>query len=423
MTTYSWIGAVNGSWTTASDWTPNGGPQHVTTFPYDSNDDAVFATGSRAHYTVTTGGQSASLRVSGDHVTFDHFNNNDAGYGGGLLVNAGADLTVSSTSSLDYFAHDGYGGGVIDVDHARMTDYGSLSGYGGTIGAGGILTLSGASASLVTLVGMDIAAGGMMTISGGASYQVYTAPPPNVLAGVLKVTGQGSSASLVSVDGTGTVEAYNHATIDVYTTTTGSLDFILGNYGSLEFGGAVAPGARIDFAGQHGAMTLNSDPGHPALGYAMGGVISGFAQTDALLLDGTPVTQVLYTAGAGGVGSLKLFDGNTAVGTLAIAGNYAGHRFAVTQVSATESRITEKPITPLAQLSEALTAAIAELKAHPAHLASILAGLTGTLPPALDGGAWQASASSEHPLAMGAYSVTHPSSGDALPTPLPLSHA
>lgn len=418
MAIYSWIGAVNGSWTTASDWSPKGGPQSASTFPYNSNDDAVFATGSSAHYTVTTGGQSASLRVSGDHVTFDHFKNNDGGYGGGLLVNAGANLTVTSSSSLDYFAHDGIGGGDIDVNHAHMTDYGSLSGYGGTIGQAGVLTLYGTSASLVTLAGMDVAAGGVMTISGGASYQVYTAPVSNVLAGVLKVTGQGSSASLISADGTGKVEIYDHAKIDVYTITTGHLSFILGNYGTLEFDGSVAAGARVDFIGQHGAMTLKSDPGHPARGYAMGGVISGFAQTDSLLLHGTPVTQVLYTTGAGGLHSLELFNGTAAVGTLAIAGNYAGHRFAVTQVSATESRITEQPVTPLAHLTESLTAIVAGLNTdYPLH-AGMLAGLAGTLPLALGCAAWQAVASLERPLQMAAYSVIHSISSDVLPTPL-----
>ncbi len=420
MTTYSWSKPVNGSWTTASNWTPNGGPQAGTTPPYISGDAAVFATGSRAHYTVTTGGESASLRVSGDHVTFDHFNNYNNGPGGNLTVNAGADLTVTSTSSLFYNAVGSGPGGTMGVDHARITDYGALTGAFANIGAGGVLTLSGAAAVLSTGVGMGIAVGGMMTISGGAS--CHAGSDVENIAGVLKITGLGSSAGLGSAGGTGKVEIYNHATIESGA-TTGSLSFILGNYAGLHFDGSVAAGAKINFVGQHGAMTLNSDPGQPAQGYAMGGVISGFSQTDALLLDGTPVTQVLYTAGAGGAGSLKLFNGNTAVGTLAIAGNYAGHQFAVMQVSATESRITEKPITPLAQLSEALTAAIAELKADPAHLGSILAGLTGPLPPALDGGAWQAGASSEHPLAMAAYSVIHPSGGDALPLSLSLSHA
>ncbi len=420
MTTYSWSKPVNGSWTTASNWTPNGGPQASTSFPYISSDNAVFATGSKTHYTVTTGGESASLRVSGDHVTFDHFGNGNNGPGGGLGVNAGADLTVTSTSTLNYHASGSGPGGSMGVDHARMTDYGTLLGAFASIGAGGVLALSGAAAVLSADVGMGIAAGGMVTVSDGA--RCGAGDVVNI-DGVLKVTGQSSSVYLGNANGTGKVDIYNHATIDINNTTTGSLGFILGNYAGLEFDGSVAAGARIDFAGQHGAMTLKSDPGHPALGYAMGGVISGFAQTDALLLDGTPVTQVLYTAGAGGVGSLKLFDGNTAVGTMAIAGNYAGHRFAVTQVSATESRITEKPITPLAQLSEALTAAIAELKADPTHLGSILAGLTGPLPPALDGSTWQAGASSEHPLAMAAYSVIHPSGGDALPTPLPVLHA
>lgn len=369
MTIYYWKSPVNGSWITASNWTPTGGPQIL---PYgDSVDGAVFATGSHKPYTVTTGGESGSVLVKGDHVTFDHFGNSDFGRGGLSLTN-GANVTLTATSSVQYYHNSS--GGSIDVNASTLIDYGGAYAASSTVSGNALLDVSGSLANMFVF-GFNVMAKGLLEVSHGGTFS-QGGPPSNssTINGTFEVTGSGSTAGLIDPSGTGKIEISNHGAMSVgiidYTyfgvpVNNGNLQFTLGNYANLEFSEYSQNRAArsVDFTGQHATMTLTVNPGSSIpQPYEAQGLIKDFSQTDAIVLKGTPVTKVVYVAGSrGGAGSLHLFDGTAAVGTLAIAGNYSGRTFSVTAVSATESRITEKATPHEPDLCKEIAKALASL--------------------------------------------------------------
>jgi len=99
--------------------------------------------------------------------------------------------------------------------------------------------------------------------------------------------------------------------------------------GTLEVG-SVAAGQTITMIGND---TLVLDA--PA---AFAGVIAGFAATDKIVLNSTTaVTGATYAAGGSGVGTLKLSNGATTLGTLALAGDFTGQTFSVAAGAAPNS--------------------------------------------------------------------------------------
>jgi hypothetical protein len=103
-TTYDWRRAVSGSWNTADNWIPRGGPQVAENEAgLTSFDPAVFATGSTAPYTVSGYGIAQSMTVAHDHVTFNNFRFENPGGDERIFftVNSGAVVTVAPGSDID----------------------------------------------------------------------------------------------------------------------------------------------------------------------------------------------------------------------------------------------------------------------------------------------------------------------------------
>ena len=360
MATFHWKSAVSGSWTNAANWTPSGGPQAQPSVTGSfSTDAAIFDTGSSHSYTVTTGGLSLSMLVSGDHVYLSNFYNGEGGYGGGILVNNDALVVLGKTSTLDYAQHDGYGGGPIEVGDAELLSYGVMGAGSVLIDDFGALVESGVASSLSSTGGVHVARGGFMGVFASAQYFGGNA---NTIDGRLTVSGKGSAASLVMASGSGLVQVFDHASMSVFAPLSGTLQFSVGTGAALSFTGSAGATNLVTFVGEGGTLTVNGGPA---------GTIAGFDPTDALVV-GATVTKAVWTA----AGGLKLFDGVTPVETLAVRGNYAGDVFSVAADGLYASRITLRvPPTLLPAPVTAISAALgnATLRAGVANLQTLAA--------------------------------------------------
>ena len=341
MGTYDWKAAVNGSWTTAANWTPPGGPvATVVDVAPISNDAAEFRTGSKAAYRVTTGGLSDPTTVSGDHVNFVGFANGDDGYGGGMFVDHGAVVTLDKASYLDYEAHDGIGGGSIGVTDASLTDYGVMTSGDIGVGGHGVLNLVGPAATLSATDGGDIDAGGTMRVLAGAKFETMTLTV--TINGRLLVSGTGSSVSLSPGVGSGSMQVTDHARANIHGPVGGTLRFSVSHGASLAFYSALGAGNVVTFGCGGSTLTLAADSA---------GEIVGFGKADALVVQGT-VTRADWTAGSGGNGTLKLLDGGNVVETLAMRADYSRATFATTAEGSSKSRITLRA-PPVAEMAAA----------------------------------------------------------------------
>ena len=114
--------------------------------------------------------------------------------------------------------------------------------------------------------------------------------------------------------------------------------------GTLEVG-TVGAGQTVTM---DGSDTLILD--NPA-GFA--GTVAGFADSDRITVNSAaPVTGASYAAGANGAGTLTLSSGTTVLGTLALAGSFAGKAFKVAAGAAANSydltvgTAPAEPVTP-----------------------------------------------------------------------------
>lgn len=332
MTTYSWKSAVSGSWTNAADWTPTGYPSLTPgPFPPVSLDTAIFATGSSNFYTVTTAGTrqySDELRVIGDRVIFSNFVNGDDGYGGSLYATKGAFVLVGANSSLNYFPHDGIGGGTISADNSIAVDYGRMAAGDASTTNGGLLVEYGSKASLTVIYGITVAQGSAFILLNGAKYSNYI--PSSTINGEFIASGHGSAAQLGISGGAGNVQSLDHATVNVFASGEGTVTFDVGAAATLSLKGSFTAANTVAFIGKGATLNLNGSSAE---------VVSGFDKSDALLVSGT-VTKAAFTAGIGGHGSLALYNGATKVETLSLTGNYTGDTFKVAAAASGETRIT-----------------------------------------------------------------------------------
>ncbi len=108
--------------------------------------------------------------------------------------------------------------------------------------------------------------------------------------------------------------------------------------GTLEVG-SVGAGQTVTMIGGDTLILDN------AAGFA--GTVAGFASTDKIVVNSAAaVTAATYAAGANGVGTLTVSSGATVLGTIALAGNFAGQSFQVTPGTAAGSYNLTTTATP-----------------------------------------------------------------------------
>jgi hypothetical protein len=95
---------------------------------------------------------------------------------------------------------------------------------------------------------------------------------------------------------------------------------------TLYLGGTTITPA-IDFVGSNGTLEFTSFAVSPSPALTVSGVISGFADGDAIKLDGIASDQAVWTSTGGGLGTLTVSNAGATVLTLILAGDYTGQTF------------------------------------------------------------------------------------------------
>ncbi len=271
MTSYSWLSAVSGNWSTGSDWSPGGGP------PTSSDTATISATGS--DYTVdansaddavalTLSSANADLLIAGSIAAI--------AVGGAFTMSAGEVDIAGSGFAFGQLSVDGtfnLSGGTLNVNNGgALTLSGTLTETGGTINLNSGGSISGGT--IASTAGTINWNGGTLS---GVTYEgvlnLTSSGAPGVVANGMTMAGSngngpgainvtGNSASL-SFDNT---QTFNNATItlgntngyyDVFYSTdvsgAGDQVLTLGSGVTIEVQGL----AQISSGGQSGDGIVN----------------------------------------------------------------------------------------------------------------------------------------------------------------------
>ena len=294
MTQLSWTGSGNGSWSSGSNWV-NGA------VPAATDDVSVTGPGTGTDLVVTGPGTAGSLAVLDDV---------------GLVGTYGfGTVTVGSGSQ----------GGVLDLTNGAAVGTGHL-----VLAAGGTGTVTVDGSSVLEVGTAGSAAVGTLTVDAGS-----------------EAGGAGTVSASGGIVDNGTLDALG-GTLTLLGPVSGPGVVQIGAGATLVLGAAGAPStAAVAFGGANGTLAVETTTYFDGTGIASApseqGVISGFAAGDAILFNGTTITAATYAAGGNGQGTLTLTSGTSTVGTLTLAGSYAGSMFQVAPNGSSGSSIVLAP--------------------------------------------------------------------------------
>ncbi|MBV9249939.1 MAG: hypothetical protein JO227_11925, partial [Acetobacteraceae bacterium] len=310
---FVWIGSGSGDWNTPANWkdiTTGANPASVVA---GAADNVIFNSSTQA---ITGTGDSASLTFSGDNAVGGHLTTGSLSVNGAsgstLDINAGASVTAA-TASLN-------GGDSINVagNGARLTVTGALTVNGslaatnhgmiqlGSVSLGDGLApaaISTDSTSSIEIGTAGSAAAGAVTVDSGATLTSSAGSSTTIIGnvvdyGTLSLTNHGSLDIIGTLSGGGQVQIGNGTFLyaaggaSTPSLATGSLTVSLGRGSGLELGAAIDAGNTIAFTGSWSQLTLHAT----ATGsFDDAATITGFDQTETILLQGGTVTSVAYT--------------------------------------------------------------------------------------------------------------------------------
>ena len=154
MTSYSWLSATSGNWSTGSDWSPGGGP------PTSSDTATIAATGSAYTLSVNSADAAAALTLSSANASLSIYGTAGAlSVGGAFTMSAGVlNVATASIASGQLKANGAFShsGGTINVNNGgAFTLGGTLSQSAGTLNinsggeiSGGVLSETGGTITL-----------------------------------------------------------------------------------------------------------------------------------------------------------------------------------------------------------------------------------------------------------------------------------
>jgi hypothetical protein len=294
-----------------------------------TNDAIVTAaTGVGLQAQATGGNGSGTVTITNDgNVSGDGTSANPAVEittvnGAATLTNESGGTIAPASSSASGLAISESGGGTLTIDNT------------------GIIT---GEVALATTV-FNNESGGVWDVSGantfGSASTIDNAGVINVLANANGITTSISAA----LDNTHSVDVQSGA-LDLSGAVTGTGSFTIGNEASLEFGGSVAAGGTVSFAGSNGTLQLLN----PA---SFAGEISGItASGDILDLTGYDTSTTASTAGGYNATSntttLTVTDPGHAALEFTLVGNLSGSSWTVTKDSSNTGVDIADPPAPL----------------------------------------------------------------------------
>jgi len=339
---YNWTSTDGGNWGSAANWTDTTTGAAPAAIAPGINDLVTLTGRTGTSYQVVAGpGNSASLTLLGNTTLTGAFNTGalrvGAGTGAGALYIAAGGTVAASTATLISPA-------LVSGAGAKLTVSGALR-LGGANNYSSRETLAAAAGATIqadSVVMLPLAyTNNTITVDAASTFEVGAAG--GAVAGNLTVdaghvlSGAGSLNPWGNIANAGTILAQG-GSLQLNGSVTGTGTLQIGAGGTLylpEFAGTNSE--AIAFNDNSGTLGLSVSAVFHGLGattYALfeGGVISGFVQGDTIALNSyaLPLTGVTYQAGKAGTGTLTLTSGATLLGTLALAGNYAGKSFQVT---------------------------------------------------------------------------------------------
>ncbi len=316
---------LGGSYAVAGNWKDI--TTSATAFAAPSYGNAVtIGGGTSADLDITGNGGAGNLTTTGDVLLLGSITVGGPASGvsgaltqsGTLALDDGASLSAAGTLGVSGLLEVGGGSKVTANDLAFTSGFNGLLAIDGGTVAFGSETTGFSYFAQATSIGVDSvssiefgsaggAAKGALTIDGGETVEVTGTIDGNVVVngvlqvqqdaavyGGLTIAGFGAAAPVIS--GSGTIAIANHVTLTL----------------------AGADSATILFQGSIGQLTLN--------GALPTGTISGFTSGDVINV-AKMVTGLSYTQTTTTAGTLKLLNGTSTVGTLALAGSYAASQF------------------------------------------------------------------------------------------------
>jgi hypothetical protein len=338
---YIWENANGGLWSATLNWLDSTTGSAATSVPNASN--AVTITGGiNQDFTNIAGtGAAAQLAINNDVLLWGTIGVAGAvnlGYAADLDLDGGATLgagclALANCASLEV------GGSALTVTGGASLTAGFLAAInGGTVRLGGLIanSLNTGLAIETGLIAVDDdssveigttggAALGAITIDTGLSAAVTGTMDGNlVVNGVLGVEG-GGALTVDATDPFGGGQGIG-----------GSGTLVLSENSRLTLG--VADSAAIRFGDPAGTLVLDALPS---------GTIGGFSSSDIIEIAGggtASATGLSYTQTSNSIATLTLTKGGRTVGTLTLAGSYAGDLFHLSLDTAGDGLITLQTI-------------------------------------------------------------------------------
>jgi hypothetical protein len=317
--TLAWAQPGSGAWNRTSNWLD------VTTgaaalAPPGSQNNVQLAGAQGSFQTIGGPGVCATLTCFGDTLLTGAFTT------GTLLV--GGLLSGQATPAiLDVGASSGATAATALVDGGTILVEGSASTLSvtATLTLGGVNdgTLSAGGGGVAQLGGLVLAGMGAGDVSADLLSSVEIGAAGHAALGAVTIdagfaiSGYGGINTGGAVIDNGTVTAQGGTLVVGACSGTGTL--CIGTEATLEL--VAAETCAMSFTGNGASLLLETA--------AVGGIIAGFAAGDSIVTGFGMVSSVIYTPGAGNLGTLSLFDGASQVGSLLLAGNFAGDMFTV----------------------------------------------------------------------------------------------
>ncbi len=323
----AWTSPVSGSWDRGPNWTDLTTGKAATQPPAAQTPVLVTGPGGYTFQSIAGPGTCASATFLGNTALNGVFT------AGQLVVGEAATQGSSALAG----AVDVNGAGTLTAAQGVLTDgqilcisAGGLLSITGTLSLGGTPAGAGQPDTLLDIGGHAGGQLGGLSLGGGESNTVTVDSTAWLEVG----TAGGAATGALTVDagslvsGNGTLNAYgpvvDNGTILAQGGTllvggvSGGGSLAIGTEATLALGGTA--GCAIGFSGAGATLLLAASSALPT------GVISGLAIGDSIVA-ASPVDTLSFSPGAGGIGTLSMWAGGTAVGQLLLAGNFAGDSF------------------------------------------------------------------------------------------------
>jgi hypothetical protein len=326
----SWANPVSGGWNHAYNWFDLTTNAAATAPPGTLDPVQIIGPSGTGLQTIGGPAACASLACFGNTLLQGAFATGTLSIGGveaGGSLLTGGEIDIASATSVSASTASIIDGAIIVTNATgTLTVSGTMTLGGGAPSATGpAALLSAFNGGIVQLAGLSLGGGSGDTLSTDSTSSIEIGTIGSAAAGAVTIDPG------MQVAGNGEINQAG-LTIDNGTLTAQGGTLILGavsGTGTLSIGAAAALALTgpetcpIDMSGAGATLLLEGSLETPAA------PVEGFVQGDLIVTGSSQIGSVTYQPGAGGIGTLTLYNGNEVAGTLLLGGNFADDVFMV----------------------------------------------------------------------------------------------